>query len=253
MKKAFIITSAIEIDQTAPLTYSPSRSCFPIVDRLRHTMMTVANLDLVSDDETTLFLVDMSDNWKQFESMFSYQKNLIFVSVKEKFPEIYNEVRTHPNKSHSESLLLYTFLQKYKEQLKNYDYFVKISGRYFIDSHFTKNEFNEDNLNKIFFKRPLKHDFKEEWNYTMVDRRSIQGDNFIFQYPTTLFGWGKEKYASLVDIFRGIAEILDHEGMYHYDIETLIYYFTRQYDADIVEVNWKIYGWDSAHGTFLRY
>ena len=253
MKKAFIITSAIEVDQNATLTYSSSRSCFPTIDRLRHTMMTVANLDIASDQETTIFLVDISDKWQQFESLFSYQKNLVFVSVKEKFPEIYTAVRTHPNKSHSESILLSTFLQNYKEQLKEYDYFVKISGRYFTDSSFLESNFNEENLDKLFFKRPLRFEFREEWNYTMVDRRSIQGDNLIFQYPTTLFGWGKGKYDTLLDIFRGMAEILDHEKMYHYDIETLIYYFTRQYEKDVLEVNWKIYGWDSAQGHFLRY
>ena len=253
MKKAFIITSGIELDNSKPLTYSKIRTCFDTVDRFRHTVMTVASLDHVAEDDDTMFLVDMSENWESFRGVFSYQKNLVYVSVREEFPEIYEEVRSHPNKSRCETLLLSTFLSKYKDRLSLYDYFFKVSGRYFVDGSFNSNLFVEENINKLFFKRPFEHEFNERWNYNIVDLRNSQGNNLLYQYPTTFFGWGKLRFDEMLDLFRVLEIILKHPLNQHYDIETLIYYFTRHFEQDIVPVDWTVYGWDGCSGGFLRY
>lgn len=253
MKKAFIITSGIELDNSKPLTYSKVRTVFDTPDRCRHTVMTVANLDHVADDLDTLFLVDMSENWEMFKGLFSYQKNLVYVSVRQEFPEIYNEVRSHPNKSRCEALLLATFISKYKSRLQEYDYLFKVSGRYFTDGSFNSDLLVEGNINKLFFKQPAEHEFNERWNYQVVDLRESQGNNKLYQYPTTLFGWGKEKLDEMLDVFRVLDLFLKHPLNQHYDIETLIYYFTRQFEKDIIHVDWTVYGWDGCHGTFVRY
>lgn len=253
MKKAIIITSTIEVDNNFPLTYSQVRSHFSNIDRLRHTIFTVANLDTVVDDETTLFLVDASENPAHYRGLLGYQKNLIFVSVKEQLPEIYQTVREHKNKSYCETLILQSFLERYKTALSEYDYFCKMSGRYFTDSTFDVTLFNEENTNKIFFKTPLKFEWSDTWNYSMVDRRAEQGDNNLYQYCSVLYAWGKDHFDDMLDIYRVIAAYTSHTETMQYDVETLLYYFTRKFENTIVETPWVVYGWDGTTGAFLRY
>lgn len=253
MKKAYIITSAIALANGPPLTYSNNRTCFTTEDRLRHTIATIATMDMVSDNETTLYLLDMSDEWEQFKVFFDYQTNLKFISVKDEFPDIYNTVISHPNKSHCECLLLSTFMREKRQELLEYDYLIKMTGRYFIDGSFDPTIFDEYNVNKIFYKTALQFEWNDIWQYQLVDRRAIQGDNTLRQYSSVIFGWGKHHYDHFLDLFTGMAAILAHPDRMFFDIETLGYMFTRQFDADIIEVPWVVYGWDATNGRFLRY
>lgn len=253
MKKAFIITSAIEVNKDKALTYSSSRSHFDDNERLRQTIATIASVDQATDDDTTIFLLDISNNWQQYRDILSYQKNLRFVSVKEEFPKIFDIVRTHPQKSHCECLMLATFMRAYKDELSQYDFQFKFSGRYLLDRSFDKSIFNESTRGKVFYKQPMTWPWNDNWGYQMVDSREEQGDNNLRQYCSVLVGWSREYQERYTDLFTASASILSLEKMYHYDIETLSYYFTRPYKEDIIETNWMIYGWLGPNGQFVRY
>jgi len=253
MKKAFIITSAIEINNNNPLTYSTVRSYFSNEERLRQTIMTVAALDSASNSDTTIYLLDTSENWQQYRDQLAYQKNLKFISIKEEFPEIFETVTTHPQKSYCECLSMSTFMRKYQKELFENDYIFKISGRYFIDSTFDTVLFNKYNTDKIFYKQPIKWDWKDNWQYSLVDRRQEQGDNNLCQYSSVLFGWGKKHHKNFLDLWSGMAAMLVLPHMYHYDIETLVYYLTRPFERDIIETDWTVYGWLGPTGEFTRY
>jgi hypothetical protein len=253
MKKAYIITSAIDIDNSYPLTYSPVRSFFTAEDRLSHTIMTIASLDMHSDDETTLYLLDMSRDWEKYQNIFLYQKNLKFVSIRDKFPEIYRTITTHPNKSYCECLLLSTFMQLYRTELDQYDFLIKMSGRYFLDSSFDTSIFNVYNKDKIFYKKPREYNWQDAWEYNMVDRRVEQSNNCLRQYCSVAFGWGRSHSPKFLDIFTGIAAMLSQPSHAHYDIETLGYYFTRPFSDNIIETDWIVYGWQGTNGQFMRY
>jgi hypothetical protein len=68
-----------------------------------------------------------------------------------------------------------------------------------------------------------------------------------------LVGWTQPYQDRMVDIFNSVATILSKTEMYHYDVETLSYYFTRPYVSDIIETDWKVYGWLGTSGQFVRY
>lgn len=253
MKKALMITSVIDIDNSYPLTYSTVRSFFSNQERLRQTISTVCILDHISDSDTTLFLVDASENSDTYKSILSYQRNLVYVDVRKEFPEIYNLIRTHKHKSYCEMMLQITFLEKYKQVLADYDYIFKVSGRYFFDSSINLNSCTQENTDKFLFKKPMQFDWSDNWGYSMVDRRNIQGNNKLHQYSSVFYGWGKENHDAMLDIFRVVAEFTNNEQTMHYDIETLLYFFTRNYENKIIEHDWNIYGFTGVDGTFLRY
>jgi hypothetical protein len=253
MKKAFIVTSAIEVDYTKPLTYSIKRSFFSEEERFRQTISTIACLDMAGDHDTTIYLVDMSDNWEKYKSLLFYQYNLKFVSVKNEFPEIFEEVRSHPNKSRGECLLLSTFMRAYAEELKQYDFMFKLSGRYLLDGSFDIGICNEENRNKIFYKKPMIFDWSDDWGYEMVDRRTEQGDQKLRQYCSVFFGWSKPYREKFSDMFTTMSSILAQPNLMKYDHETLGYFFTRGYADDIIETDWLVYGWWGGDGRFVRY
>lgn len=254
MKKAFIVTSALNVDNANPLTYSDKRTHFGTDDRIRHTAMTVATLDMKSDDNTVIYLLDCSAGGGADNSnLFGYQKNLRFINVATEFPEIYQQVTTHPNKSHCECLMLAAFMRKYRTELLAFDFIFKISGRYFTDSSFDTTVFNKYNRNKIFYKTPLEFDWSDSWGYNIVDRREQQGDNKLRQYCSVLYGWGNEHFDHFLDMYTAVACMLDLPSMIHMDIETLGYYFMRPFERDIIETDWIVYGWDGTSGRFMRY
>jgi hypothetical protein len=246
MTVAYFITSAIEVSDS-PLTYSNNRSVFSSEERLRQTIMTIASLDQVSDSETTIYLLDMSSNSSVYKDIFSYQKNLKFISVKDEFSEIYKEVTTHPNKSRSETLLTSEFLKKYRGELITNDAIVKLSGRYFLDSSFNPNVLNKD---KIFFKYPMSYQWQDWWGYDAV---RLDNSQILNQYCSVVLGWGSNHYDTMLSLYYTISEYLSRHENYHYDIETLLYFYTRQYVEHIVETNWTVYGWLAPTGQFVRY
>lgn len=252
MKKAFIITSAIEVDNNFPLTYSDKRSFFSNEERLRQTIMSIAFVDRLRDD-ITIYLLDTSRDWTKFRDLFRYQRNLKFISVADEFPDIHEKVTTHPNKSYCECLMMSHFLRKYKTEFDQYDFVFKLSGRYFLDSSFDIGICIQENADKIFYKRPLEFEWRDEWNYRLVDRRKEQGTNTLRQYVSILFGWTKPHYNHFLDMFTGMACLLNQPSYSHLDIETLGYYFTRPFEKDIIENEWIVYGWDGASGKFWRY
>jgi hypothetical protein len=253
MKKAFIITSAIEVDNSKALTYSKTRSYFSNEERFRQTINTVASIDQATDDDTTMYLLDISDKWEQYRDFFGHQTNLKFISAKDQFPEIYDRVRTHPHKSHCECLLLSTFMKTYQSELSQYDFQFKFSGRYFLDRSFDISLLNESSRGKLFYKKPIKYEWQDRYGYSMIDRRKQQQDNFIYQYCSVLFGWSKEYQSKYLDMFNSIALMLSHPPLHHYDVETLGYYLTRAYKSDIIETDWRVNGWLGPDGRFVRY
>lgn len=253
MKKAIIITSAIELSNDHPLTYSKTRTYFTPEERFRQTVMTVANFDIASDQDTTIFLVDASENYLIYAANFSYQKNLRYISVKEKFPEIFKTVITHPNKSYCEQLLLYTFITAFRQELDQFDILFKATGRYFVDGSFDLDFFNTNVRSGFYFKEPIGFPWNDNWGYNIVDRRHIQGNNLLYQYCTILYAWHKDYTDRFLDISKVIIEFCSHPQGMGYDVETLLFFFTRQYEENITHMPWTVYGWVATDGRFLRY
>jgi len=254
VKKAVIITSCIEVDNNYPLTYSIKRTAFSSNERWRQTLGSIASIDLaLGKDDVTIYLVDASENYNEYASLLTYQSNLKFISIKKEFPEIFDIVRKHPNKTFCECTVLKNFIRKYQPELMLHDFIFKFSGRYFLDSSFSIDYINNQNTDNIFFKKPMCYDWSDQWNYQMVDLRIQQGNNKLYQYSTVLFGFGSQQLNNILDIIGKIVDLLLDPKMLHYDMETLIYFYTRSLKDNIVETDWLVYGFHGADGRFVRY
>jgi hypothetical protein len=233
------------------LTYSPVRTIFSSEERFRQTIFTVNSIQ-AAFPEAKIVVVDSSDIYKEYQDTFRFFKNTEFIPLKELDQEAFEIVNTHPNKSLCESLLLNTFYKKFRKEIKQYDYVIKTCGRYFY-FHLNDALFNVENLNKLFFKRPLNFNWDDSWNYSFIDRRTEQNNNRIHQYCTVLYAFGGTQLDKMIDINEATIHLLNQAPMKHYDIETLSYYFTRPYEKDVIETDWIVCGWDGTSGRFMYY
>jgi hypothetical protein len=233
------------------LTYSPVRTIFSSEERFRQTIFTVNSIQ-AAFPEAKIVVVDSSGIYKEYQDTFRFFKNTEFIPLKELDQEAFEIVNTHPNKSLCESLLLNTFYKKFRKEIKQYDYVIKTCGRYFY-FHLNDALFNVENLNKLFFKRPLNFNWDDSWNYSFIDRRTEQNNNRIHQYCTVLYAFGGTQLDKMIDINEATIHLLNQAPMKHYDIETLSYYFTRPYEKDVIETDWIVCGWDGTSGRFMYY
>jgi hypothetical protein len=253
MKKAFIVTSAINVSNDYPLTYSATRTHFTAEERVRQTLFTVNSIVLTTDPkDTTIYVVDISENWGDYIGQFLHFPNVKFLAVAHDWPAIHKEVTTHPNKSRCEALILSTFVRHYKKELAEYDYIFKMSGRYYLDHTFDLSVL-EQTPDKIFYKTHLEFDWNDWWHYELVDRRADQGDQKLYQYCSVIFAWGKKYQPYFLDFFTTLSYMLNQPSMHHYDIETLSYFFGQPFKEDIIETDWRVNGWDGTSGRYMRY
>jgi hypothetical protein len=250
MSEIFVVGSSIQT-RNAPLTYSPVRTVFSADERFRHTIFTVNSIHNAFP-KAKIVLVDSSEDYQEYKSLLSYFLNVEFIPLKELSGEAFEIVNNHPNKSLCESLLLNTYYKQYKKYIEQYDFVVKGCGRYF-HFNFDGSLFTEENKDKIFFKKPMNFEWNDSWNYSFIDRRQLQGNNRIHQYCTVLYAFGSMHLEKFIDINEAVVHFLKQPSMIHYDIETLSYYLTRQYQDKIIETDWKVCGWDGTSARFMYY
>jgi hypothetical protein len=113
--------------------------------------------------------------------------------------------------------------------------------------------FTEENKDKMFFKKPLNYEWHDSWRYSFIDRREQQDNNKLHQYCTVLYAFGSQHLDKFIDINEAVVHLLKQKSMSHYDIETLVYYFTRQYQDNIIETDWRVCGWDGTSAKFMFY
>ena len=225
MKIAFIISSAINLDDTVNISFGNGnkRSAFSSEERFRQTQYSLNSINLIFPDSKK-YIFDTSINSDQYRKRLSYFKNLDFVSLNEIDKDKAMLCRTSKSKGFCESLSTMMFLDEKRNELENYDFIIKLSGRYFFSS-FDKSKLIEENTNKYLFKKIRKWDWKESWNFPNYLK---QPDNKLYYAPTQAYCVGKysiEKYHN------GIKNIYSHylnesyENAMRIDYECLMYYF----------------------------
>lgn len=252
MKKCMVVTNAIDIDYSKPLTYSSVRSAFSSDERLAQTIETIKTINLYCDKDTKIYFLVLADRPEKYFKEFAAD-NLVYVDYIKKFPKEYDIIRTHQNKTHCEVVMQKTFFDSYAKELKKYDYFFKLSGRYLLNDTFNLELCTDDNLDKFLFKKPMEFEWDDVWNCHLIDRRNYQKNNKLNQYCTILYGWGRKKHSIMINILKSIADVTGYTKTMHYDLELLMYFFTRWYEDDIVDLPATVSGWVGVDGQSVRY
>lgn len=244
MKTCFIVTSSIQVTEKR-LTYSEKRSIFSNEERFRQTMYTMSSIKSNFPD-AKIYMVESSENYKEYEKFFKFFFNVDFFALEHHDPTINYIVRNHPHKSYCESLLIRTFMKQKMNELIQYDIIYKLSGRYAI-------EINNKPVDptKIYFKKPLQFKWSDE--FSIVDRRSIENHDGRRELCTVLYAYGSKHLRKMLKIHETIMKTLSNPKLQSYDLEILKYFYSREFDQDIVETNWVVAGYWGPSGMFVRY
>ena len=99
----------------------------------------------------------------------------------------------------------------------------------------------------------MRFEWKDSWNYSMVDQRDNQGDNLLYQYCSIFYGYHSSYLEYFENLYSDMMNIISDPGNQHYDIETLMYFLTRKSKKSIIENDVLVNGWDGSFGNFFRY
>lgn len=253
MKHAFFITSSIELDQSKAFKGTKSRTVFSTRERLDQTIKTLKTCH-EADPNAVFYLIDSSVT--HFAELYQVP-NLNYYKLEQINPEIANTVRTYPNKSYCECLMILEFFKHFKNTLKQYDFVTKLCGRYFFDETFTLSQYTEKNIGKFFLKSPM------TWSGQHIDflteeqlPRDLLVNGELTGTYTVAHGIHRDRldhYEALM--FACAQSSMRHAKFYYQDVEYSLYYFLRLFNLlnDVVIVPWSVHGQSGVTGKWMKY
>jgi hypothetical protein len=127
--------------------------------------------------------------------------NFRYISIQELDPETNEICRTHPAKGYCEALCTEVFLKNYIDELREYDYIVKISGRYFYTS-FDATMLNEQNKNSFLNKYIRVWDWQPHWNYP----EELNRNGYMHWAPSQTYAVGQGQIDNYYRTYFNIAD-----------------------------------------------
>lgn len=234
--KVFIVTSTIN-PKLEPFNYKTRRSFFTPEQRLQQTVFTVNNINNIFP-EGKIIILDSSENYSDYYNVFRHFNFVEYFSLYSRNKQLCDVVNTHKHKSFCETLMLNYFYKSNTDYLKNFDFVFKINGRYFY-SDIDKNIFSIKNKDKCFFKGPM----------TFPWRRPNSNN----QYSSAIYAFGSTLLDNFVAINNDIEKTLTDPKYSSLDLELMFFRYTKTFNLQTIETNWKVMGWDGTEGNFVCY
>jgi hypothetical protein len=176
------------------------------------------------------------------------ENNVEVVKMTDINRDICVKINTHENKSYCEALLFNTFLDNCEDKIKDYNYIVKLSGRYSLTSNC-----NIDSLlgtDKIYFKEERFWDHLDKTKVWTPDEILLDGQSSWEMYwtPCFLFIFGNERLSELKEFFKFILQVTDTTNI---STEDLIYYWMKspKEKHNVKHLDWKALAYTGTDGS----
>lgn len=252
MNKVFLVTSSIQLREDRPFEcyrfLRGYRSVFTAEQRLEQTKKTIESIRkehptdkiIIADTSNTSYKLDL----EQFPAVEYYHLKDLFDT------DTYDLITTHYHKCICESTLLNTYITLFATELKQYEFVVKVTGRYQV-ANIQDTVFVEGNKNKVLLKKPYHLD-PDDWLYDALFTSETKRAGIVpHEYDQALYGFGIDKLEFMQWIYQQTISILHPEKMRYIDIEKVMYLLTRPNAKDIVHVDWNVTGFDGMSGDFI--
>jgi hypothetical protein len=250
MKKCFVVASSIEISSDTPFTYSERRTALTTRERYIQTVYTIASIKNNFPD-AKIYIVDSSTNYELYRDVFNSKYPVVqfgdveYVSLREQFPAAYEIANTHAQKTYCECTTLKAFMEGYRNELLNYDFIFKASGRYVFEFH--RKDFAP---NKMYFKKVLFpwDPFLDTWHAEVNYNNGV-----LTHYNACVYGFGRNFLDNMIDVYGKCLELIERHDQY--EIEPLLHHFTRPYHNAVVEANdwWTVTGFEGISANLVRF
>jgi hypothetical protein len=232
-KICFIVGSAIVVNNDYPIDIwneNPRRSDFSSDERYRQTIYTLVNLRNISNKAKT-FIVDTTLNYHDFYLFESEFENVTYWPVARYNKEIADFVNKNSSKSLCEAMIIREFVKQNKEELAQYDFIVKVSGRYVFEFDLTK-----------LVKNKFMFNSKIEFN-----PGRFMCPSTIYAFDTSLI-W---KYEIMLDNIISLFSQNEQQQLYH-SMETCLYTETLDMQDQIEYIPMTTFGFAGISKKYVR-
>ena len=244
MNHCFLVTSSIEVDAALPFKDQYQRTVFYSSERLRQTIATVTNLNVL-DPKADIIIIDNSET--RFEDLARLKK-VQYLQLKDLDPTAAAESRTHFSQAYCESIMILALLKS--RRLDAYDFITKVDGRYLMNSTFNKKMFTKENTNKFFFKYPVLYSYENlHDSFKAVTPVDLTFTGTLGMFSSHAFAVGREKL-NLLELYMTLIRdnTANKSSKYWWvDIEFFLYFYSRIFDLlkDVIMVDWELIGWNN--------
>tara|TARA_R110000765_G_scaffold209499_1_gene314677 strand:+ start:205 stop:1005 length:801 start_codon:yes stop_codon:yes gene_type:complete len=183
---------------------------------------------------------------------FNYlqEKNIEIIKMTDVNRDICKKINTHENKSYCEALLFDTFLTNFPDKINDYDYVVKLSGRYSLTDNC-----NIDSLKgtgNIYFKEYKFWDHLDKTKIWAPDQIRLPNQETWEMYwtPCFLFVFGKERIPELKEFFKFIMSVTDEGNV---STEDAIEYWVKSNNKESIKLDWRALAYTGTDGTFWHF
>lgn len=261
MKRLHIIGSSIHISENDKQfnNVTKVRSGFSTEERFRQTVYTIYSIcTLYPNDD--IWIIDSSlediDHYFNTSNFISNKVKRFYLKDIDK--DIAHTVNTHHNKSYCESIMLKTFFEFKKDEIKDYDFITKISGRYWVDWTFNDRScLTLENKNKLFIKKPIifERADKKSWGSAVASNFEdflLEGQpNWrVYSTHTVIYAFGSEFFDNMIQL---LSLVINETKDDMWDGEYLWSYFISKLNIPVVEVDWSINGWGGVNKNLYEY
>lgn len=245
-KICFIVSSAIEVNNEYPVDLwndIPRRTDFSWEERYRQTIYTIINLRNISNKAKT-FIVDVSLDYDKFYVIESEFENVTYWPVAKYNKNVADYANKSCAKSLCEAMIINEFTKTNHEELLQYDFIVKVSGRYVFEvdcNDFIKNKFMF--TKKIPYDPPsaVIHQYDEGWDH--------------FMYPSTIYAFDSchlKRHERILDDL--IVKFMQDENMmqYSHNVEMYLYNGTKDIQENVEMIPMTTYGFAGISKKYIR-
>lgn len=251
-KICFFISSAIDIDNEHPLQYASQvhRTAYSAGERLRQTVTTVNSIKTLCP-EAKIFVFDISKDYQQYRDTLQKIPNcdLEYIACEEISPDAAELCRTHISKGLCESMSSLVFMNHVKDKIKDYDYLVKISGRYQVLS-FDQSMLTDQNKHKYFFKITNELNWEKDWAYPA----ELNVNGKLLYCSTHMYGVGSNNFDLFKQQLTNIVQTyLRYDGVFTgIDYECIFANHVMQH-VEYMHIPWSSAGWTSVQGEYFEW
>lgn len=253
MKNCYVVTSAIEVDNAHLLKEDQIRTILSTTDRLTDTKKSVECI-LKHDKDATIFVVDISRT--NFEAELTQDNNVRYIHLETHNHKLADQCRTHPSKSWGEAMILLEFLKLYKNFVKiNFDYLIKLSGRYYFTDNWM-NDLSPEHTDNFLFKNPV---FWDQSSLGYIPEYFLPSDMYVGGklggYYTVAYAVGNKQLDRYETVMFTCASLTDSYSKYFYvDVEYLLYKIFCNLDLRkyVIQTDWTIEGRGGQNGKYFK-
>jgi hypothetical protein len=258
MKFVYLIGSCIEVSNDYPVKHTAQRSFFDVQQRLDQTQKTIENIKSL-DSQAVIYLIDSSvTEFSQFVELAKNDSTFHYVTINKINPELAQVVRTHRSKSHGECLMFLEFLRHHKKDLVNFDYVVKLSGRYIINQQrYTQEIFTDQQRDHFYFIGPYTWN-RTDWQHVskFYPNDFVDSNDQTHSILTSLYVTGVQLLDQLEICLAAATTLTDTINKMHYiDVEYVLYYIFRQLKLldKLKLLTWQVEGHCGVTGEYRKF